>query len=139
MTPFDIANDISMKKEDLIRSSENPELTEKKIYNAFIINRHFSHFIDSILYVNEINQHHSLPNLLQHDYLINSLRGKKRFSKWHKKSVDENVSLISEYFSVNTQIAIEYLDLMSDNDLENIKIKMQKGGTDDKNRRSSRS
>lgn len=139
MTPFDIINDISMKKEDRIRSSENPTLVEKTVYNPWLTNKHFSLFIDTILYANEINQYHQVPNLLQHDYLINSLRPKKRFTKWHKKLDDENVNLVSEYFSVNSQIAMEYIELMSDDDLEQIKRKMQKGGKDDdKGRKSSR-
>ena len=57
--------------------------TEK--YPAFIINKCLSGTIDALMFANEMNKHHSLDLKLQYDFLLNSLRKRKRFSPWLRK------------------------------------------------------
>ena len=70
----------------------------EKEYLPFLINRHFSHFLDCILIVNEINQRPFAPKKLQFDYLLHSIKPRKRFTKWQKLEKIDNINIIKEYF-----------------------------------------
>ena len=77
----DWLNNINHNKKNLI--DEDPDLEKK--YLPYIINRCMSGHLDAIMYANEMNIYHNLDNKLQHDFLLNILRSKKRFSPWVKK------------------------------------------------------
>jgi hypothetical protein len=138
MTPFDIINDLSTKKTDLIRSSENPELVEKTVFNQWLTNKHFSLFIDSIMYANEANMYSHLDNLLISDLYKYSLRSKKRISKWPKKASDGDIEVVSQFYNISLRKAEEYYTLLSPEQIEVIKNQMETGGQkNDKNKRSA--
>ena len=127
MSPFDFVKAINENKQDLIRDSENPDLAET-FYKPFIINRAFSHFKDTIMYANEINMYPNISNKLQNDYYLNSIRKSKRYSKWHKKEEDDKIEAIMEYYNVNYARAREIGNVLTDEQLTLIKIKLIKGG-----------
>ena len=77
----DWLNSINQTKKNLI--DEDPSL--EKEYSPYIINRIFSGHLDSIMFANEMNQYHFLPKKFQYDFLLNTLRPKKRFSPWLRK------------------------------------------------------
>ena len=127
MSPFDFVKAINENKQDLIRDSENPDLAET-FYKPFIINRAFSHFKDTIMYANEINMYPNIANKLQNDYYLNSIRKGKRYSKWHKKEENDKIDAIMEYYNVNYARAREIGNVLTDEQLTLIKIKLIKGG-----------
>ena len=127
MSPFDFVKAINENKQDLIRDSENPDLAET-FYKPFIINRAFSHFKDTIMYANELNMYPNTPHKLQNDYYLNSIRKGKRYSKWHKKEEDNKIEAIMEYYNVNYARAREIGNVLTDEQLTLIKIKLIKGG-----------
>ncbi|CAB5221498.1 clamp loader small subunit [uncultured Caudovirales phage] len=129
MNPFDFVNAINSTKVDLIRDSENPELAEKS-YNPFITNRALSYFIDTLLYATEMNLASGLDNKLQNDYLINSIRKGKRFSKWSKPIEDSNVSAVQDYYKVNYAKALEISKILTAEQIDLIKIRITKGVND---------
>ena len=131
MNVFDYVNSINDNKKNLMRGSENDELSEKS-YNSFIVNKSLSYFIDTILYANEINQYSQLDNLLQYEYLLNSIPKKKRFSKWAKKESNEDIDTITEYYQCNHARAIQILKIINKNELALLKQKLQKGGVSKK-------
>jgi hypothetical protein len=98
------------------------------VYNPFLTNRALSQFIDCILLANEMNQRHHVDNKLQYDYLINRIRPMKRFKKWDKKQDNENIEIIKEYYSCNNDKARVTLSLLSEQQLDIIKKKLNKGG-----------
>jgi hypothetical protein len=114
-------------KKDLIRSATDPEAAEKS-YPAFMVNRAFSYYADTVLHAQEMNRAGELPNLMQHDYYLHSLRAKKRFAKWHKAEKDETVDLIARAYSINIHDARVYLSLMSPEDIEAVRTRMDTGG-----------
>lgn len=120
MNPFDFLKAINETKEDLIVD----DVTERE-YNAFIVNRGLSFFIDTIMYVNEMNQLAHLDNKLQFDYYINSIRRRKRFSKWHKKIEDEDVSAIMKCYGYNIEKAKQAAVLLSDADKKEIRERVK--------------
>jgi len=126
MKPFDIVTDISTSKKCLINRDNEKE------YNPFIVNRAFSYFPDTIFYAQEMNFNHHADNLLQHDYLFYSLRKAKRFSKWTKKQQDDPnynyILAIQEYYKYSYRRAEEVLKILSQEQLDTIKLKLEKGG-----------
>jgi hypothetical protein len=97
-------------------------------YSAFVVNRIASNYIDTLFQANELNQYHELDKHLQYDYLINSTRKKKRFRKAEKDYPDSSLALIKEYYGYNTKRALEVLDILNDEQVNKIKLKLDKGG-----------
>jgi|TARA_B100001778_G_scaffold109479_1_gene89551 hypothetical protein len=122
MKPFDLINSITLKKNIVMDSNA------EAVYNPFLTNRALSQFIDCILLANEMNQRHHVDNKLQYDYLINRIRPMKRFKKWDKKQDNENIEIIKEYYSCNNDKARVTLSLLSEQQLDIIKKKLNKGG-----------
>ena len=124
MNPFTFINEITYGKRDIMED----ELAERQ-YNPFVTNRTLSYFIDTVLQANEINQHHQADHRLQFDYLINTVRKKKRFSKWIKPSTYESIELVKEYYGYSDRQAKDVVDILSHDQLEIIRRKLVKGGT----------
>ncbi len=126
MTLFDFINAINQNK-DIIRESDNPEQIEKE-YSAFMVNRGLSYFPDTLFYANEMNMLAHVDSLLQNDYYLNSIRPRKRFSKWTKHREDIDLEAVKEYFSYGYNKAQQALTVLSTQQLEQIKERLEKGG-----------
>ena len=74
-------NSINHRKDNLMDTED--EMWEKK-YPSFIVNKCLAPFPDTIGLVNEINLYHHLDNKLQFDFLLNSIRPRKRYTPWMK-------------------------------------------------------
>jgi hypothetical protein len=111
----------------MMRGTENDELAEKD-YNAFMVNRGLSYFQDTIALANEMNKHHFLDKKLQYEFFINIVRPRKRFCKWSKPTDNNDLDAIKEYYNYGTQKALQALSVLTKDDIENIKIKLYKGG-----------
>ena len=118
---------INQTKEPLLDTED--EQWEKK-YPPFIINKCIAPFPDSLMLVNEINQLHHLDKKLQYDFLINSLRARKRFTPWMKAKKLENLEYVKEYYGYNNEKAKSALDILNDEQISAIKTKLNKGGRD---------
>lgn len=130
INPFSFVNSIMENGEDIMRNTNNDGLMEKE-YNPFVTNRHLSQYIDLVLYANEMNIHNELPNRQQFQYLLHSIRKKKRGRmKWHKRVDIDNLSIVKEYYKYNTERAIEALSILTEKQIETIKEKLRKGGKD---------
>ena len=127
MTPFDYLNAINQSKENLIVD----ELSEKE-YVPFVVNKGLSYFPDTILYANEMNRLYLLDNKPQFLYLLNSIRPRKRFGKWHKNELTDDLKIISEYFGYSYAKAKHIQNLISSDQLNTMKEKLQKGGMNTK-------
>jgi hypothetical protein len=124
MTPFDFINAINYSKENLFE-----EPTADKDYEPYIVNRGLSYFHDTIVQANMMNQHSSITKQWQFSFLLNSITKKKRFSKWAKKDkASESLLLVQEYFGYSSEKAKEALSVLSDEQLNEIKQKLNKGG-----------
>ena len=60
-----------------------------KEISPFIINKCVELFQDTIFLVNEMNMNHHMDKKLQFDFLINSLRKRKRYTPWLKNEEDK--------------------------------------------------
>jgi hypothetical protein len=125
MSPFDFINAINFSKEDLFK--DDPQAN--KDYEPYIVNRGLSFFHDTVVQANTMNQYASLPNEWQFRFLLNSVTKKKRFSKWAKKDkATESLKLVQEYFGYSSEKAKDALSILSDEQLNEIKEKLNKGG-----------
>lgn len=134
MNPFDFVNSISFTKKDMMTNTENDDLAEKG-YVPFIVNKSLSYFADTLLYANEINTLPSVDNKLQYHFLLNSVRPSKRFAKWAKKHDSEDMENVKAFYHLNNEKAQQALTLLSREQLDVIKQKLQKGGETNGNSR----
>ena len=134
MKPFDFINDINFGKKNLMRKTENDELSEKA-YIPYITNRSLSYFTDTLLYANEMNKFSHLDNKLQYEFLLNSIRPKKRFAKWHKPEQDDDIELVSEFYNYSLPKARTVLSILSDKQLSAIRDRMTLGIKDNEHNR----
>ena len=124
----DYLNAINHTKEPLL-DSEDEEWTKK--YPSFIVNKCLAPFPDTIQLVNETNQLHHLDKKLQFDFLINSLRPRKRYTPWMKAKKLKNLEYVKEFYGYNNEKAKSALDILSDEQISAIKRKLNKGGRND--------
>ena len=123
----DYLNAINHTKEKLLDSED--EMWEKK-YAPFIVNKCLAPFTDTILLVNELNQHHQLDKKLQFDYLLNSLRPRNRFAPWMKAKKLDNLEDVKEFYGYSNEKARDALDILDTKQISAIKKKLKKGGRD---------
>ena len=123
MNPFEYLNAINYTKQNIMVD----DLAEKS-YNSFMVNRSLSYFHDTVLMANEMNQHHHVDNRLQFDFFINIVRKKKRFSKWNKPELENDIEVVKEYYGYSNEKARQVLPLLSSSQLSELKIKVNKGG-----------
>lgn len=134
MKPFDFINSINFTKKNLMRDTENDQLAEKG-YVPYITNKTLSYFTDTLLYANEMNKYGHLDNKLQYEFLLNSIRPKKRFAKWHKPEQDDDIEVVSEFYNYSLPKARQVLSILSDNQLRTIREKMTQGIKDNEHNR----
>ena len=123
MNPFEYVNAINTTKKDIMID----EFAEKA-YNPFIINRSLSYFNDTVLMANEMNINHHLDNRLQFDFFINIVRKRKRFSKWFKPETQSDVEVVKTYYGYSNEKARQVLSLLTKDQIEVLKKKVNKGG-----------
>ena len=99
-----------------------------KKYPAFIVNKLLSGFSDTIMLVNEMNRNHFLDKDMQFQFLLNSIRSKKRYSPFLKASKIKDIECVKEYYGYNNEKAKTALDILTKKELKLIKEKLYKGG-----------
>jgi len=125
----DYLNAINHEKTPLMDTDD--EVWEKK-YSPFIINKCLAPFPDTIHLVNEMNLHNHLDSKLQFDFLLNTVRTRKRYTPWMKASKTKNLEYVKEYYGYNNEKAKSALKLLSDEQIKAIKSSLDKGGRNGK-------
>ena len=115
-------NSINFNKENIL--DEDP--TEK--YPAFVVNKCLSGSLDSVLFANEMNKSHFLDPKLQYDFLLNSLRKKRRFAPWLKKGKIDDIDAVKKYYGYSTEKAEQALRILTRSQIDYIKQKQYTGG-----------
>lgn len=126
ISPFDFLNAINYSKDDLIVD----EWSEKQ-YNAYIVNKGLSFSSDTVVQANEMNSRPHVEKKLQFQFLINTIRSRKRFNKWIKPEKIDELELVKEYYGYSTEKARQVLSILTPEHMTMIKQKLKKGGWDD--------
>jgi len=116
---------INETKENLL-DSDDPMWTKK--YSPYIINKCLAPFNDTIMLVNEMNMRHHLDSKLQYDFLLNTIRSKKRYAPWVKASKLKDLEYVKEYFGYSNEKAKAALQILDNDQIKTIKDSLNKGG-----------
>lgn len=121
---------INFEKKNLLtdKDADLPPDDIEKAYLPFVVNRCLSYFPDTILYAQEMNLRGGLDKRLQYEYLLYTIRKRKRFSPWQKAEQPENLEAVKEYYGFNNSKAIEALKILKSEDLQMIKESLNLGG-----------
>ena len=123
-SPFDYVNAIMNGKNQMIVDEETEEA-----YVPFLTNRSLSYHKDCIMYANEMNRRHFLDKKPQFDFLLNTVRSRKRpFVKWVKAETSEDLSCIKQIYGFSDAKAREALRLLSDEEIQKLKKQTDTGG-----------
>jgi hypothetical protein len=121
----DWLNSINFNKENIL--DEDPTLARE--YPSFIINKCLSGHLDCVLFANEMNKYHFLDKDMQYNFYINILRKKKRFSPWLRKEKVSDLEYVKRYYGYNNEKASQVLKILSNEQIEFIKQRLDTGGT----------
>ena len=119
----DWLNSINFTKENLLEDSST--VSE---YPPYIINRCLSGHLDCILFVNEMNRYSFLDKDMQYSFYLNTLRKKKRFSPWLRKEKVTDLQSVKQYYGYSNEKASQALKILSKQQLEFIKQRLETGG-----------
>jgi hypothetical protein len=121
---FDILNDISFDKHEILSEKEN-----FKDYNPFMINRFLSMDGSTLFLSNFINRMSHLPKEVQYQFYLKGIDKKKRFFKYQKKEGgDKKVKIIKKYYNCNDEKAMELLEILKDDQIKSIEKSLNMGG-----------
>ena len=127
--PFDFVKSVSYDKKDIMVDD-----IEEKAYQPFLINKALSYHQDSVFFANEMNWRTHVDNRLQYLFFLNTLRKRQRFSTWSKPYISKKLDVIKKYYQISQKEAKEYVNLLSDKQLRELKKRMNYGGVDERNR-----
>ena len=120
----DWLNSINQTKKNLI--DEDPSI--EKEYPPYIINRCFSGHLDAVMFANEMNISNHLDNKLQYDFLLYTVRKKKRFSPWLRKEKVTDLEIIKQYYGYSNEKALNALKILTPDQINFIKQRLDIGG-----------
>ena len=121
----DWLNSINFNKQNLIE--EDPSTI--KDYPPYIINRCLSGHLDCIMFTNEMNKYSSLDKDMQYSFYLNTLRKKKRFSPWLRKDKVTDLQCVKEYYGYSNEKASQALKILSKQQLDYIRQRLETGGS----------
>jgi hypothetical protein len=122
----DYLNAINFTKENLL---DTEDTTWEKKYPPYVINKCLSMHYDCIAQANEMNGYHFLDKKVQFNFLINSIRKNKRFGgKWLSQTKLKNLEYIKEYYGYSNEKAKQAIDILTVEQIEEIKQSLTKGG-----------
>ena len=76
-----------------------------------------------------MNRNHFVDKDMQFQFLLNSIRSKKRYSPFLRSSKLKDLDVIKEYYGYNNDKAKTALDILTKDEVKLIKEKLFKGGT----------
>lgn len=115
-------------KADQSLEISNPDSIEKA-YVPFVVNRSLSYFKDTVIFANEMNIHHTLPNRMQYDFYRNMVTAKRRFSKWSKKAnASADIKIIQKEYGYSREKAEAVYALFDNEKINKLYKKHDKGG-----------
>ena len=118
VNPFDFVKAINEKK----------HIDDPALYNPFLSNRSFSYHLDTVLVAQEMNRYPDLPPEVQFDFMNEFIRKGRRFSPWYKEEENPHLEMVMQFFDCNKQKALQALRVLSQDQLRQIKQRLDAGG-----------
>jgi hypothetical protein len=123
MNPFKFVTAISETKEDIL---VDPDL--ERHYDPFLVNRSLSYHRDTVQLANEMNMAWHLPRKMQFDFLRKMVRQRKRYAKWHKAEIHDEIEAIKTYYNVSDAKAEDIMGLLDSDQIQTIVEKVSNHG-----------
>jgi hypothetical protein len=100
-----------------------PTETQIETLNSYIMLQYISNDPMGAIVANSMNVYHNTPITAQYRFIRHALPKNVKFIKFLKKEKvsDENINLISKYYNLNDKLAMEYLEMMTEEDILRIK------------------
>jgi len=124
---FEFENSINLGSEPLKINGD---------YSWWRTNNILSNFHDCLYHVNEVNMNSHLTDEMHYHYLFYSVRKRKRFQEKKvkgqedaRKAEEALLSLIQEYYKYNIVKAKQALKVLTKEQINTIKEKLEKGGS----------
>lgn len=136
---FDLISDLSYNKTDLLHDKRSGMVKTNvlRVYVPYMVNRAFSLDLSSILDAQLMNESYFINSDIQHDFYLHGLRKAKRFNKWPKTVVEDEIKMICEEYQVNIKHAREIARTLTKEQKNIILTKQEnKGGSDGRKQRS---
>lgn len=107
--------------------------TVEEQYVPFLVNFTFSLFPDTILAANIVNRYPELTKQQQFDYYYNVVNKRNRFKKWPTRNIIyiPEVRALAEYYKCNLRTALEYYNILTEDQRDHLKKMLHKGGRED--------
>jgi hypothetical protein len=100
-----------------------------KDYIPFIVNRAISYHKDCVFFANFLNERPNMPKEMQLDFLRNTVVKRRRsFQKWIKPEKIADIEVVKAAYGFSTNKAKEALELLTDDDLNLLRLKTNTGG-----------
>lgn len=123
-SPFKYLNAILQNKEHLITDEQSEDE-----YNPYLTNRGLSYHNDCIMFANEMNRRSFLDKKMQFEFLINTIRSKKRpFAKWVKPEKNDDLKCVKQIYHYSDAKARDALRLLTEDQIKQLKEKADFGG-----------
>lgn len=123
LSPFDFSKNIKNGKEFIFKPNE-----DEKAYASYIINRDLSLEPDTVLQADEMNRNHQIPKLAQYAFLFNTITKKPRYTKWLKKTKNEDLLVVKTYYGYNNQKAEQALMILTKEQISELESRLDRGG-----------
>lgn len=102
---------------------------ENKDYVPYVVNKALSFHIDCVLQANQMNIMPCTDKKMQYDYLCGTVRKYRRpFQKWQKRETMEALETIKAYYDYSNERAKEVMHLLSDDQIAELRNRLDKGG-----------
>lgn len=102
---------------------------DNKEYVPYVVNKALSFHIDCVLQANQMNMLPGTDKKMQYDYLCGTVRKYRRpFQKWQKRETLDKLETIKEYYNYSDEQAKEVMHLLTDEQILELKSRMDKGG-----------
>lgn len=72
-----------------------------------------------------MNQHYELSSEIQYLFYLNTIRKSKRYSKWSKKSLTNDLEIIKQYYDYTDSQAYEVLNILTKEQIKFIKTQLE--------------
>jgi len=99
-----------------------------KSYQPYIVNKSLSYHWDTVFFSNEMNMYSCIPSEMQYLFYLYSIKKGNRYSKWVKKDTTEDIHFIKTYYECNDTKAHEIINLLSKEQINYIKNKLENCG-----------
>lgn len=142
MNLIDALNSINDNKKNAIRDSGAPAAAEKQ-YPSFPVARSLSYHIDSIFFVDELNQRglsdFGVDRLMHYEFLLNIIPKRRRFGKWDKPVKDDKIDLIKKVYGYSEEKAKAVVGLFTEEQFDALFNSRREGGVNNNGRRKKKS